>query len=568
MFFDSSDAGPTIFIIIMVIVVIIACYLLSLMKTGATNTGTSSRFKKYIRSIKPALETKVKKILISGTDDEFRQFCENIQKRINYKYNVKGTARYNTVMKRTLLNVINTYTLEIPETRIREIAAFFPLLRRAYFGPEITRKIYAKSTKERKFHFRVKNDEKIPELRSPIDIAYFFGISVNRLMGYCYTQYSQRRGHYLKAKKLYLRNTPKKDRKKKRFVENKSRFYTRYFIAKRSQIPSHFEIPLDREEASLLHPMVHHLINQTTRREDIERPPSPLKETEQEQIWVKGKWVYHYSKKRVITHGMKRRLISVPRYGLKRMQQKILQQILDKVELKPYCTGFYRGGSTVLNAKPHLGNATMLKMDLANFFPSLRIEHVLQVFQGFGYNRAVAGILACLCTDFYYGNRFMPQGAPTSPMIGNLYCSILDARLAALWSKAGFKYTRYADDITLSSDDPRIRVNGLIQTSYGIIKSEKLIPKYSKTRIFRQSHRKEVTGIIVNKKLNINSEWVKNFRAELHNYTKHGIPADDGMKIVCKLQGKLSYLSMVNPEKALKYRSQVQNLLNLQKSTK
>ncbi|MHA1898166.1 MAG: reverse transcriptase family protein, partial [Promethearchaeota archaeon] len=204
-----------------------------------------------------------------------------------------------------------------------------------------------------------------------------------------------------------------------------------------------------------------------------------------------------------------KRVISIPKYKLKILQKWILENILNKVKLNEYCTAFKPGSSIVDNASPHVGAKTLVKIDLKDFFPSIKLEQVIQVFNGFGFNKPVAGVLARLCSDYYKGKVFLPQGAPTSPMIANLYASKLDIRLAGLWANHGFRYTRYADDLTFSSYREDVDVGKLIFATYEIIKDEKLEPNYKKTRVYRSGNRMEVTGIVVNQKLNIKRDWVR-----------------------------------------------------------
>ena len=117
---------------------------------------------------------------------------------------------------------------------------------------------------------------------------------------------------------------------------------------------------------------------------------------------------------------------------MRSFQRIILKTILEKAALPDVCTGFTKTRSTVTNAEFHVGAQTLVKVDLHNFFNNLSLDHVFEVFRGFGYNRPVSGILANLCTDYYRSRRYLPQGASTSPMIANLYALHLDRRLEGL----------------------------------------------------------------------------------------------------------------------------------------
>jgi len=435
---------------------------------------------RHAKTTNPNLEAKLLEMFLHATDEEFENKFEDYSKRINYKFRYKGRGKYHSTLKRSVYNVINKYTNELPRERIDKYLAVFPLLKRVYFGPKLTRLVYSENLKKQKFHFTLKDP--VPKLDTIIDVALFFGTTVNVILGYCYSQDPSNRSYY-------------RSRTRKEF---NNRFYKRHFIMKKN--------------------------------------------------------------------GHKR-LISVPRYRLKIMQRKILHDILDKAVCPACCNGFLIGKSIVDNASPHLAAATLIKMDLQEFFPSLKFGHVFQVFRGFGYSRPVAGVLACLSTDFFKNTRFAPQGAPTSPMIANLYASHLDARLNGLWSKHGFNYSRYADDITLSSKDPTIKPGKWIHATYEIMKNESLKPNYEKTKVFRRGHQLKVTGVVVNDKLNVDRAGMHTLRAEVHHlttqernvHTQENNSTNEEMVLLRnQVMGKIAFLNMINPDKAQKFKALLQ----------
>ena len=116
------------------------------------------------------------------------------------------------------------------------------------------------------------------------------------------------------------------------------------------------------------------------------------------------------------------------------------------------------------------------------------------------------------------------------------------------------KYSRYADDLTFSSQSEKIHVRKFISSVNHIIRDENLYPNLSKTKVFRKGNRKEVTGIVVNEKLNVRKKWLNSLRGELYRYQKFGLPqGEEGDAIYNQLQGKIAYLHMVNPQKAEKF---------------
>jgi retron-type reverse transcriptase len=172
----------------------------------------------------------------------------------------------------------------------------------------------------------------------------------------------------------------------------------------------------------------------------------------------------------------------------------------------------------------------------------------------------VAQILAVLMTEpprqpveaegkLYHvpvGPRVCVQGAPTSPGLCNAILRRLDHRLAGLARRHGFEYTRYADDLTFSGDDPA-RTKLLITIAGRIARDEGLPLNRAKTRVLRAGQRQTVTGVTVNHIAGLSRQERRRLRAALHQQRRAGSPdvAKDR-----QLTGKLAYLRMLNPTQA------------------
>ena len=155
------------------------------------------------------------------------------------------------------------------------------------------------------------------------------------------------------------------------------------------------------------------------------------------------------------TGGVRR--IHAPRHELKVLQRRILDQILARIPTHDACHGFVTGRSAVTNAAVHRDAHVVLKLDLADFFPTIHYRRVTGLFEYYGYCPEVAGRLAALCTHrplladgTVAWPGVLPQGASTSPALANVVCRRLDARLTHLAHKVSARYTRYADDLTFS----------------------------------------------------------------------------------------------------------------------
>ena len=183
------------------------------------------------------------------------------------------------------------------------------------------------------------------------------------------------------------------------------------------------------------------------------------------------------------------RMISAPDKDLQAIQSTIYSRILSSVTIvHPAAVGFRCGRSVVDNAAPHLGKRYVLKMDIHDFFGSIRSPRVRQTFKKIGYPENVSKVLGALCCL----HRHLPQGAPTSPALSNIVGYEMDRKLAALAAEYGLTYTRYADDLTFSGDVfPKEQIIPQVKR---IIRDEKFEPNHKKTHFMNQSSRKIITG--------------------------------------------------------------------------
>lgn len=223
------------------------------------------------------------------------------------------------------------------------------------------------------------------------------------------------------------------------------------------------------------------------------------------------------------------RIIQTPIKPIRDMQTTLLPMLEAVYEPRPHVHGFVAGRSAVTNAAIHRGQRWILRLDLKDFFPSINFGRVRGMFMArpFGLSTEVATTLAQICCH----KGALPQGAPTSPIISNLICRGLDARLARYASVAHCSYTRYADDLCFSAgrrDFPRLLaeiidrrpiLNPDLRT---IIDGEGFVVNEDKTRLMPRHQRQRVTGIVVNKKLNVPREYYRHLRAVLHIWKNFG----------------------------------------------
>lgn len=208
-------------------------------------------------------------------------------------------------------------------------------------------------------------------------------------------------------------------------------------------------------------------------------------------------------------------------------------------------TGFTEGKSIIDNALKHVGQNYVFNIDLKDFFTSIprtRIYKRLQLVP-FSYNKQVASLIAGLCcirddTDKKYSKQYLPQGAPTSPIITNMVCDDLDDKLNKLACRYNLNYSRYADDITFSSKhnvyQERDNTTFDILDIFGdeqktfrselkdIISEEGFTINHRKTRLQKANSRQEVTGLVVNEKVNVTKYYIHGVRNLLNIWEKYG----------------------------------------------
>jgi RNA-directed DNA polymerase len=286
------------------------------------------------------------------------------------------------------------------------------------------------------------------------------------------------------------------------------------------------------------------------------------------------------------------RIIAAPEGPLKYIQHR-LHRVLECIyEPKAAVHGFTAGCSIKSNAKEHLRTKWVLNVDISEFFPSINFGRVRGMFMANPYNCTpqVATILAQICCV----NNQLPQGSPTSPIVSNMICARLDAHMNRLAASAKCRYTRYADDMTLSTFQTRfpkdIAEIKLVEGETKCVPGPRLVRvvrrngfelNHSKIRLSSPSQRQEVTGLVVNEKVNVTREFIREVRAMLHNLRKveieecqriyeskysskrHRSPSSRVPLFLWVLQGKLDYIGMIRGKEDWIYRSFLKQLAEM-----
>lgn len=253
----------------------------------------------------------------------------------------------------------------------------------------------------------------------------------------------------------------------------------------------------------------------------------------------------HFTMKKRVPGRRNLRLISIPDEKLMICQRWISRNILQFVSVHPDSYAYHPQSSPVYAARVHVNSEWLIKVDVQDFFHAISEHKVYGVFLSLGYSRLLSLELARLCTEpcegynarkkanesydekgiQYYKTPyvgFLPQGAPTSPMLSNLVMRQIDESLAALASSSKMRFSRYADDIVFSCSDRRELkdLNRVKREILSILNKGGFKPNLRKTVIRGPGTRKIVLGMLVDgAHPKLTQEYKDMLRLHLHYLT-------------------------------------------------
>lgn len=230
-----------------------------------------------------------------------------------------------------------------------------------------------------------------------------------------------------------------------------------------------------------------------------------------------------------------KRTIDAPNPYLKAVQRRLSAVLYAVHRPRSSAHGFLRARGIVSNASRHFGRRHVGNVDLENFFGSINFGRVRGLFRAkpYGLPEPVATVLAQICCH----NNALPQGAPTSPIVSNMLANSLDRELERLAKKYRCHYSRYADDLTFSTRQKAFpgellasQGEGQVAATLGselaaALHNQGFRPNPAKVRLAGQYVRQEVTGLVVNEKVNIRREFIRQLRAMIHALGKFGVEA-------------------------------------------
>lgn len=249
------------------------------------------------------------------------------------------------------------------------------------------------------------------------------------------------------------------------------------------------------------------------------------------------------------------RTIKAPNKSLKYIQRHLARKLQEyqldiwkENNIHPNIShGFEKGKSIITNAKIHRNKKFVLNLDLENFFDSFHFGRIRGFFIKNKYFKLPTEVATVIAQLTCFKGR-LPQGAPTSPVITNLICKILDMCLLKIAKSYKLDYTRYADDLTFSTNDKLFlqRKDEFFQKLKNEIELSGFKINDKKTRLQYKDSRQLVTGLVVNEKINVPREYYKDTRAMAHSlYTKGEFTINGVPGTIDQLEGRFAYIDHI-----------------------
>ena len=252
-------------------------------------------------------------------------------------------------------------------------------------------------------------------------------------------------------------------------------------------------------------------------------------------------YAFHIDKKeaykafRIPRRNGRLRLIEAPTPTLKFIQRLIHESLTKVYGPHDAVHGFLSGRSIVTNARNHTHSRYILNLDLEDFFPSITRKRIYGrlVAEPYGFHSKVANLIGALSTNIY---GRLPQGSPSSPVLANMVAGEMDSDLATLCGSLRSWYTRYADDITISTSrnelSPQLAKYPNARGTGQVVIGDRLVDvihdhgfriNYRKSRLQSYWTRQLCTGLVVNGDcISPPRRYIRRLRSLIDHWRKNG----------------------------------------------
>lgn len=224
---------------------------------------------------------------------------------------------------------------------------------------------------------------------------------------------------------------------------------------------------------------------------------------------------------------------------LKEVQGRIYRRILHRVDLPPNMVGGVAKRSVRDNALAHVGQPTLVKLDLRNHYGRITNE---DVFDALRRELRCGTDIASLLTRLTTVQRRLPQGASTSSMLANLVLLPAHREISLLAIERGCQYTLFVDDLSISG----ARARDLIQPVIEVLHRHGFALAKGKLEILDKGDRQETTGLVVNQRVAISRSDREEIRRDILWYSSLSCISEREFH---SLMGRIRYTGFISPEK-------------------
>ncbi|WEV64536.1 retron St85 family RNA-directed DNA polymerase [Bifidobacterium sp. ESL0732] len=240
------------------------------------------------------------------------------------------------------------------------------------------------------------------------------------------------------------------------------------------------------------------------------------------------------------------RIIREPSETLKLLQYWAVKKFFYFFPISKYAMAYESGNSTIKTAQAHIKASHLFHTDIRNFFPSitdnsfnaLLNQHISEIkAKGLLYPDLEATLDKIL-----FRNHKACMGAPSSPHLSNAIMYDFDNEVGNYCENSKLIYTRYSDDIYISSSK---FIKPQVQSDiFSYIEEHDFIPNYRKTHFYSGKSHIKVTGITIQRhnRLTTGTRWKKKIKKALYTYIKNGEGEPD------EILGYLTYLKNIEPD--------------------
>lgn len=247
------------------------------------------------------------------------------------------------------------------------------------------------------------------------------------------------------------------------------------------------------------------------------------------------------------------RTIAQPIRELKDYQRALIDLFQEYFPVHNVCMAYVKGKDIRRNAEIHSQNIYFLKMDFIDFFNSITPKLLWKACERAGiefdwFEKELIEKTIFWKPSKYSNKLVLSIGAPSSPFISNFIMYSFDDEIARYCQEKDITYTRYADDITFSTNIPNLlfMLPDLVREVLIKLYGNAIKINHLKTVFSSKKHNRHVTGITITNsdELSIGRAKKRYIKHLVHKVIEENISLED----LNYLRGYLGFIKYVEPK--------------------